>query len=375
MQVSHIWVICGGVSAEHEISILSAQNVVRVLREEGFILHVVIISKQGMWYYLDNNMDFSAVRTVSQAQELGAQLLCLTPGAGSVGKLVEFPDTVLPCDCVFPLVHGSQGEDGVLQGVLSACNVPFVGSGVLSSALCMSKHVAKALLNEAGIATTPAMTVTVSALRAPSFCVAEQELGLPIFVKPSSQGSSVGVSKAVDEASYLHAIEEAFQFDDVVLLEQAIEGREIECSVMGNLTPRVSLPGEVICESDYYSYQAKYLDSESARVVTPADLNDSQIDKLQSTALEVYKILHCCGMARVDLFLKDDDSVYVNEVNTIPGFTDISMFAKNWQASGVSYAAVLTELIHHALAAFEQNQQVFFDCSKAVNINEVEDVQ
>ena len=363
MNARHIWVICGGVSSEHEISILSAKNVTRVLKQEGYCLHVVMISKQGFWYYLSEDIDFSRVSCVADAVELGASLLHLTPGEGTLGRLADDPVSKLPCDCVFPLVHGRQGEDGIVQSICHVCCVPFVGCDVLSSAMCMSKHVTKILLESAGIATAKSITVRTSKQHAPSFETVVEELGLPVFVKPSSQGSSVGISRVSDQGSYLNALEEAFSYDSVVLLEKAIEGREMECSIIGHTSPRVSLPGEVVCSSDFYSYKAKYLDALSAEVITPADLNEKQVSETQAVALQCYRALHCQGMARVDLFLKDDGSIYVNEINTIPGFTDISMYAKNWEASGQGYASVLDELIQNALRDFEIRQSNYTDFS------------
>lgn len=355
MNVVDIWIVCGGVSTEHDISILSAKNVCKGLQDAGYTTHVVVVTQAGEWLYLSPEVDFKAVTNIEQTLAESAEPLMLVPGSGSIGTLVRSPGERLPCDCVFPLVHGTQGEDGVLQGVLQLCGVPYVGCGVMSSAICMSKHVAKVLLEAQGISTAPGVVVRSSALHAPDFSDLQERFGLPLFVKPSSQGSSVGISRVSTEEDYLEALENAFLYDDVVLVEKAIHGRELECSVLGDLTPRVSLPGEVISGADFYSFENKYVNDHSV-VVTPADLTDEQVESIQEAAISVYRALYCTGMARVDFFLQEDGNIIVNEINTIPGFTDISMYPKNWAVSGLDSSTLLHSLIESALYCFQQRE-------------------
>ncbi len=245
----------------------------------------------------------------------------------------------------------------MLQGVLQACDVPFVGSGVLSSSVCMSKHITKQLLQQNGIQSAPWLLAKAGS-PAPDYQAVSNALGSTVFVKPNAQGSSVGVHRVHDEASYRHALRDAFTYDDQVLIEQAVVAREIECSVLGNEQPRVAQPGEVVCQSSFYSFDAKYVSPDAAKTVSPADLTVPQVQALQQVALATYRVLQCAGLARVDLFLTADDEVLVNEVNTLPGFTNISLYARNWQVSGMSNTAMLQQLIDLALATYQRRQQI-----------------
>ena len=360
MSVKQVWVICGGVSTEHNISIKSARNVVNGLLQSNFAVHVVLIDRQGAWHYLDDMDSFLDINFDStQLIQLSKQL-SLVFGQKPVWRLLAEPNVVLPCDVVIPMVHGQQGEDGILQGVLRACDLPFVGADVMSSAICMSKRMTKQLLQQAGIKTAPWL-IAYDASSVPDYASVCAALGNTVFVKPVSQGSSIGVARVVDEVGYHRAITEAFQFDQEVLIEQSVEAREIECSVLGNRYPRVALPGEIVCQSDFYSYKAKYVNQNDAQVVVPAKLTVEQIELIQQTALDVYRALACQGLARVDLFLTADNTVIVNEVNTIPGFTNISMYAKNWQASGLSFSDLLIELMDCAIEVYRRHQKIQTD--------------
>jgi len=252
-------------------------------------------------------------------------------------------------DVIFPIVHGTLGEDGCLQGLLRMADLPFVGSDVLGSAVCMDKDISKRLLRDAGIAVTPFITLNRNNAARTSFDMAVGKLGLPMFVKPANQGSSVGVSKVNDEAEYHAAVELALGFDEKVLVESAVHGREIECAVLGNEHPIASGCGEIVVSSGFYSYDSKYIDDQAAQVVVPADISVQASERIRRLAVEAFEVLGCAGLARVDVFLTEDGEVLINEINSLPGFTRISMYPKLWQAAGMSYSELVSRLIELAL--------------------------
>jgi len=243
-----------------------------------------------------------------------------------------------------------------MQGFLDILNVPYVGAGVLGSALCMEKHIAKRLLRFANLPTADWLCIDSHSMDDFPYEVVSKELGEVVFVKPTKLGSSVGVSKVRNSQEFDTAMREAFQYDNHVIVEKCIVGREIECSVLGNDDPVASLPGEFILskQHEFYSYEAKYLDPDAIEIITPADLREATVLRIQQLAVDAFKILQCAGMARVDFFVTEEQGVMINEVNTIPGFTDISMYPKNWEASGVSYSELLDDLIRLALAQHRQ---------------------
>jgi D-alanine-D-alanine ligase len=252
----------------------------------------------------------------------------------------------------FPILHGPFGEDGTVQGLLKLADIPFVGAGVLGSAAGMDKDVMKRLLRDAGIPIGKFITLRGGPANAPSFADAAGELGAPFFVKPANMGSSVGVSKVYDEDGCRAALDEAFRFDSKVLIEENIPGREIECSVLGNDNPAASLPGEVRPSKEFYSYEAKYIDSNGAVLEIPAKLPPETVRRVQELAVKTFQTLECQGLSRVDFFLRDSGEVIVNEINTMPGFTKISMYPKLWEASGLGYRELIDRLIQLAIERF-----------------------
>jgi len=351
-------ILFGGQSSEHEVSLQSARNVINAIDRGTYDLTLIGIDKQGRWLrfderdYLLNGSDPAKIKLSASGQ-----LLSLLPGATG-GQFIDVASGVeLPrIDVVFPLIHGAFGEDGSLQGLLRLLAIPFVGPDVLSSAACMDKDVTKRLLRDAGIAVAP--FVVVSRGESVAFATVAAELGLPMFVKPASQGSSVGVSKVTDEASYMAALSLAFEFDHKVLIETGIVGREVECAVLGNRQPQVSVCGEVIANDEFYAYDTKYLNGDQARIAIPAELADDLSDEVRDVALRAYQVLGCAGLARVDFFVTETRDIIINEVNTIPGFTSISMYPKLWQASGVSYPELIDRLIRFGLARAEEARQL-----------------
>lgn len=342
-----VGVLYGGRSAEHEVSLQSAQNVIAALDTEKYEIVPIYIDRAGQWYLVTP----ADVLAHSDTPRSGEPVV-LPPGKN--GQLVSLHtgQELARVDVVFPVLHGPHGEDGTVQGLLKLANVPFVGADVLGSAVGMDKEIMKRLLREAGI---PLANYRV--LRhAQSFDVTAlaTELGLPVFVKPANLGSSVGVSKATTAAELEQAIAAAFQYDTKVIVEEAIVGREIECAVLGNDEPVASVPGEIIPHDDFYSYEAKYIDENGAGLHIPADLSDAVVKQIQDMAVHVFQTLECAGLGRVDVFLEESGDLKVIEINTIPGFTKISMYPQLWEASGVPYPTLITRLIELALSRFHQ---------------------
>lgn len=340
-------VLFGGRSAEHDVSIMSATNAVRALDPEKYDVLPVFVTRAGVWL-------LSRLEDGDLARPDEGTRLCLLPGGrGRIVALGGDGARELPAiDILFPVLHGPHGEDGSVQGLAEVAGVALAGCGILGSATAIDKDIAKRLLNEAGVPTAPAVVIHPG--DAPAFADLQRQLGLPIFIKPARQGSSVGVSKVANEADFEAALELGFKHDRKLLAETFVAGREVECSVLEEVTGRlfVSRPGEIApaASHGFYSYDAKYVDADGAVLKVPADLPPAIEDEIRDTAAKAFRALGCDGMARVDFFLKPDMSFLVNELNTIPGFTDISMYAKAMAASGVNYAEVIDRLIAHGLA-------------------------
>jgi D-alanine-D-alanine ligase len=265
-------------------------------------------------------------------------------------------------DVIVPILHGTYGEDGTIQGLLELANIPYVGSGVLGSAVGMDKDVARRLMRDAGIPVVPFKTIRKSEFIASPEKVINDvvaELGLPHFVKPANAGSSVGVNKVKTKDAALAQYQNAFSYDTKVLAEKAINARELECSVLGNHFPKASCVGEVIPKHEFYSYEAKYIDENGADLKIPAEISPTVSARIQNLATQAFEILECRGMARVDFFMdKKTEELYLNEINTIPGFTKISMYPKMWEASGLKYSDLLDELIRLALEIHEEKSSL-----------------
>lgn len=346
---TRIAVLFGGRSAEHEVSLLSAANVVKAIDKARFEIVPIGIGRDGRWRLVE--LDGDALPPQVPAE--GADIALLPGGKGRMVAVAAGGDAVAlpPVDVVFPALHGPFGEDGSVQGYAEVADVAYVGCGVLASAAAMDKDVTKRLLREAGVAV--ARAVTLRRGEAVSFDAVAAELGAPFFVKPARQGSSVGVGKVRDAGSFEAALKEAFRHDDKVLVEEFVEAREIECAVLervdGGLT--VSRPGEIItaAKHGFYSYEAKYIDADGAIVRAPADVPAEVGEAARTMAASGFRALGCEAMARVDFFLKPDMSLVLNEINTIPGFTNISMYAKALAVDGMPYGALIEALIEHAL--------------------------
>ncbi|RUW52114.1 MULTISPECIES: D-alanine--D-alanine ligase family protein [unclassified Mesorhizobium] len=346
-------ILYGGRSAEHDVSRLSAANVLKAIDRTRYEVVPIAISREGRWL-LQSSSEAGGDGAGAPVSEDGVEVALLPGGKGRLipASHEGIRADLTPVDVVFPVLHGPFGEDGSVQGYAEVADVAYVGCGILASAAAMDKDVAKRLMREAGLAV--ARSVTVHRGDVGSFQEIAGALGLPFFAKPARQGSSFGVSKVNDGDGFEAAVETAFRYDGKVLIEEFVEGREIECSVLqragGSLT--VSLPGEIIPagKHGFYTYEAKYLDADGAMVKVPADVPAAIADRARDMAGQAFKALGCEAMARVDFFLRADGSLLVNEVNTLPGFTDISMYAKALAAIGIGYAEVIDALIEHALA-------------------------
>ncbi|WP_200553022.1 D-alanine--D-alanine ligase [Kosakonia sp. LAM2021] len=352
-----VGVVFGGKSAEHEVSLQSAKNIVDAMDKSRFDVVLLGIDKQGQWHVSDaNNYLLNASDPARIALNPSENSVALVPGIQQQQLIQAENSTPLPnVDVIFPIVHGTLGEDGSLQGMLRLANLPFVGSDVLASAACMDKDVTKRLLRDAGLSIAPFITLTRANREQISFSDVQAQLGLPLFVKPANQGSSVGVSKVTNETQYHAAVNLAFEFDKKVVVETGIKGREIECAVLGNDEPQASTCGEIVLNSEFYAYDTKYIDENGAQVVVPADIDPAINDKIRAIAVQAYQTLGCEGMARVDVFLTPENDVIINEINTLPGFTNISMYPKLWQASGIGYSELITRLIELAIARHQAN--------------------
>jgi D-alanine-D-alanine ligase len=336
---TNLTLVFGGRSAEHEVSIVSAASIYKNLDKNKYALSCIYINKQGFWKVVE-----SPILPRSDL-EMGEFFTFLPWGNANPSFLVD-------ADIFFPVLHGPYGEDGTIQGLFEMADVPFVGAAVLASAAGMDKAIAKSLfLNEQLPVVTHAVLSEASWEKRPDEFLdrMKQEFHFPLFVKPANLGSSVGISKITKLEQAKAAIETAFRFDTKILIEQAILGREIECSVLGNENPRASLPGEVIPHRDFYDYKDKYIEGKTSFKI-PVDLPRNTTKKIQAIAIQAFRAIDCSGMARVDFFLQEKtNKIFLNEINTIPGFTEISMYPKLWEASGIPFSRLLDELIHLGL--------------------------
>jgi D-alanine-D-alanine ligase len=336
-------VIFGGRSSEHAISCVTAGSVVGALDPERFDVVPIGITTQGRWVSADAGALTMRGRELPQVAESGTSVVL-------PGDPTALPAELATVDVVFPVLHGPYGEDGTVQGLLELAGVPYVGSGVFASAAAMDKHHMKRLLHEAGLA-VPAYVVTRAGRPLPA---AVADLGLPLFVKPARGGSSIGISKVTRRADLDAALAEAYRHDPKVLIEVGVTGRELECGVLAGIdgaSPQASLPAEirVAAGASFYDFEAKYMPDSGTQFDIPPALPPETIERVQGAAVAAFEALDCEGLARVDFFLTDDGELLVNEVNTMPGFTPVSMFPQMWAASGVDYATLVSRLLDDAI--------------------------
>lgn len=341
-------ILTGGTSEEHEISLLSGYNIANSINLEKYNLYIIGIQKNGDWHcYSDLNYLNNKDNPKNISLKNGEQVILLPNKKKQLYSLSQ--NKILnQIDVVFSILHGKDGEDGSMQGLLNLTGIPYVGSKVVGSCLGMDKHYTKQILLQENIPTAKFMTLTSSNYNLDDIV---QYLGNTIFVKPANQGSSVGVSKAKNKQELETAINFAFQFDNKVLVEEYIKGRELECAILGNNELNASPIGEIITNHDFYSYDAKYIDPNGAttKILTANDLNPKIINQIQDLAKKAFFGLGCKGLARVDFFLTEDDKLFINEINTLPGFTNISMYPQLFLTQGYSYQQLIEKLIDLAL--------------------------
>ena len=357
-----VGVIFGGRSGEHDVSLMSAAGILGAVDKEKYEVIPIGITRAGKWLPPNKAQALLTGAAPSEAQdaETGGQdtALVADPRKQALITYVAGQSTALeqPLDVVFPVLHGPYGEDGTVQGFLELANVPYVGAGVLGSALGMDKVKMKEVLRYHGLPVAEWVSFRRYQWREDREAVLREasQFGFPCFVKPANLGSSVGISKAHDASELPAAIEEALRHDEKILIEEFIDGREVEVAVLGNHRPEVSVPGEIVPCNAFYDYRAKYIDGKSELII-PAQLTPEVTDRVRQMAIRAFLALECAGFARVDFFIRGDSGgVLVNEINTIPGFTPISMYPKLWEATGVSYAQLVDRLIQLAVERWNE---------------------
>jgi D-alanine-D-alanine ligase len=348
-----VGVIFGGRSGEHEVSLRSAESIINAMDKSRYEVVPIGITKEGRWLVSSDAGALLPDAVMSSAVQEQVAIIGdpTRQGLTRIDPNHHEPSSE-PLDVVFPVLHGTYGEDGTIQGLLEMAGVPYVGCGVLASATGMDKVLMKQLFQQAGLSLAPYQWFLRSAWEEDPESIAiriGEELGFPVFVKPANLGSSVGVSKAENKVDLKKAIDDAARYDRRIIVEKMVIGREIEVSVMGNDNPISSLPGEIIAGHEFYDYEDKYIDNTS-RTEVPAKLPTRTIEILQQQAVTAFRAIDGAGLARVDFFVEDESGkVIINEINTMPGFTSISMFPKMWEASGISYSELIDRLIQLAI--------------------------
>ena len=366
--MKRIVILYGGRSGEHEVSLVSAASIVRHIDRKRFEPILVGITKEGLWFLQDESVAARARSPEGAAAGSGLSIstgrrVFVAPGRGLVVEAASGGVSELACDLVFPVLHGSFGEDGTIQGLLEVAGLPCVGASVLGSAIGMDKEVAKELWLRAGLPVVPFLAVRAASLEDIDAIArkVDARFGWPCFVKPACAGSSVGASKVADSSALEAALRAALEWDEKALIEPFVDAREIECAVLGNEDPVAFAPGEVVPSHEFYDYDAKYLDPEGARLDVPADLPADRAERVKSLAIAAFKAIELAGMARVDFFIdRRTGEVLLNEVNTIPGFTHISMYPRMCEAGGISYSELITKLAELAMERFEKRSRLRF---------------
>lgn len=365
-----VLVVFGGQSSEHEVSRISATSILKNIDPDKFDVSMVGITKDGKWLPYSGSIDKipsgeweqialrGGTRSITDKMSLIDTLVTKGVDEGEIDKAPATEEKNKKIDVVFPVLHGCNGEDGTIQGLFELAAIPYVGCGVLGSALGMDKIYAKIIFEKAGIPQADYLYFTRKEIERDVDGIAgkiEEKFDYPIFVKPSNAGSSVGVTKAHDKNELKEALNYAAKYDRKVLIEEFINGREVECAVLGNDEPIASTVGEIIPSNEFYDYRAKYIDN-SSKVKIPVDLPQEIIEEIRSYAVKAFKALDCAGLSRADFFVhKETGRVYINEINTLPGFTNISMYPMLWEASGISYSELIERLIDLAIERYKDN--------------------
>jgi D-alanine-D-alanine ligase len=347
-------VIFGGKSAEHEVSLKSATNIFNAIDTIQFEILLLGVDREGQWRF---SVGYAADPVnLTQKDYFSKATFVYLKKSGDRVEIADMHSNVVLASfqVAFPIIHGTFGEDGTLQGILKSLQTAYAGPDVLGSAIGMDKEVSKRLLRDAGIPIAAFFTLYRHHPGEFSFEEIEQKLGLPLFVKPANAGSSLGVSKVTSREEFDRAVSEAFIYDKKILVEEAVFGKEVECAVMGNEVVKASVLGEIVSAASFYSYEEKYLNLNGVKTKIPAEIDPGVSDMIRQTAIKAFGVLCCEGMSRIDFFLRNDNTFVLNEVNTLPGFTATSMYPQLWEHTGVSYRELLSELIHLAMRRHER---------------------
>ena len=356
----NVAVLFGGRSPEHNISILSAKNVIKALDKSKYNPILIGIDRSGHWLTSDDALTLLESESFKEisSNAFGQKVLLSQNTNDKMLIALNQNEQSQPIDVVFPVLHGTYGEDGSIQGLAKLANIPCVGCGIIGSAVGLDKDIMKRILRDGGYQVAPSITVRSNQIGAIDYQAIVDDIGHELFIKPVHLGSSVGVSYVEDKESFNKGIELAFKYDHKVLIEQKIIGRELECAVLGNLDVDASTVGEVVAHSGWYSFESKYLDENDSSLHIPAKIPKELIEKIREVAMGAFTLLECRGLARVDVFLQKDNQIVINEVNTMPGFTNISMYPKLWEHSGLDNQGLITKLIQLAIQENDSMNQL-----------------
>lgn len=343
-----VGIFTGGKSEEHEVSLLSGLNILKAIDKTKFEPVILGVQKNGeIHYYSHENYLNNPTDPKNISLKIGEPVTLLPQPGGKIYSLIE-NKVILKLECAFSVLHGKYGEDGNMQGLFNLAEIPFVGSNVLASAVGMDKEFTKRILRDSNIPIAEFITVHEKS-HIPTYQEVSKKLGKILFVKPANEGSSVGVSKVKNEAGFHEAIAEAFKYDKKILIEEYIKGRELECAVLEENSLIASCIGEIIPNHEFYSYEAKYIDNNGAKCVAPAEIPEKIALDIQKLSMKAFRALGCEGLSRVDFFLKENNELVINEINTLPGFTSISMYPQLLEKSGINYQELITKLIEKSL--------------------------
>lgn len=351
--MKNIAIVFGGKSPEHQISVRSARNINAAIDRTNFKVTTIGIDRKGKWRLTD------IATTEKYVSEEGIQLGF---AIGNEQPIIRLDDqTALNIDLLYLVLHGPNGEDGTVQGLARLLNLPFIGPDVLGSAAVMDKDITKRLLREAGLNVAADRVAYKHEKEQLDYEEIVAELGTPIFIKPARAGSSIGVHKVRNAEEFENALDDAFQYDEKLLIEAAVDGREVECAVMGNHAPKASSHIAEIVAAEEYSFEEKYSGASQTKVLVPAAIEADVVERLRTTALKAYQVTDCAVLTRVDMFLTATGKIYINELNTLPGFTSISVYPKLWAQEGISQSELITQLIDYAFERHENQQQLAMD--------------
>jgi D-alanine-D-alanine ligase len=359
MAKKNVLILCGGRSPEHKISLISAQNVIEALDKETYEAIIVGITPDGDWYYYPDGLTLDNPKSPTDILLIPSEhKIFLSQNTSDKGIFaVKVHKKLATVDVVFPVLHGNNGEDGSVQGLCKLAGLPLVGCGISGSSNCIDKSTMKKILRDADIPVAKSITIRPYNRADAPYKMVSEKLGDTLYIKPASLGSSLGVRCINNESEYEEALDEALSYCDKVLVESLVVGREIECAVLGNHQPEASIIGEIIPQVDFYTFENKYVNADGALLSIPAELPEGVSSRAQQLAIKTFLALDCLGLSRVDMFYKENGELLINEVNTLPGFTSISMYPKLWEHAGLSQTELLSKLIDFAYERYEKEEK------------------